>query len=145
MRRILQLDGQPGWRPDAALLPPADPPDASLHTLLRRVPPNSTAWLAFGSAGVAEMLTNWAAHVIELGMGGKMLIAAFDEELLGTLRELGLPAYNYTGVLPPHHFRRAPYLFHRMGYLKATLIQQVWPPLTLSCRPPPLHPRVAPH
>ena len=111
----------------------------------KALPPSSLSWIASAAeaatstplqrffcagvgAGVAEMLTNWAAHVIKLGMGGKMLIAAFDEELLGTLRELGLPAYNYTGVLPPHHFRRAPYLFHRMGYLKATLIQQVCPP-----------------
>ena len=37
-----------------------------------------------------------------------------------------IPVYNYTGALPNEHFRRAPYLFHRMGFMKAELIAQVW-------------------
>ena len=50
---------------------------------------------------------------------------AFDETLLEALHERRIPAYNYTGALPAEHFRHAPHLFHRMGYLKAECIRLV--------------------
>ena len=54
-----------------------------------------------------------------------MQIGAFDGTALWAMRERGLPAYNISGALPEVHFRHAPYLFHRMGFLKAELIAQV--------------------
>ena len=43
----------------------------------------------------------------------------------GMLRARRIPAYNYSGALPHIHFRGTPFLFHRMGFLKATAIRQV--------------------
>ena len=68
---------------------------------------------------------NWAHHVIKLGYAWQMVIAAFDEALLVALHERRIPAYNYTGALPSTHFRHAPHLFHRMGYLKAECIRLI--------------------
>lgn len=113
------------WRPDASLLPPQRPANASMEQLLQYVPKGGTAWLAFGNSGVTEMLLNWAHHVIQRGYSRQMVIAAFDETLLLSLHERRLPAYNYTGALPITHFRHAPHLFHRMGYLKADCIRLV--------------------
>ena len=115
----------PHWRPDPSLPPPRRAANASMEQLLEYVPIGGHAWLAFGNAGVSEMLMNWAHHVLALGAGRQMVIAAFDEPLLLTLHSYGLPAYNYSGALPPTHFRHAPYLFHRMGFLKAELIVHV--------------------
>ena len=128
VRRLLQLDGQPQWTTASVVgrpLPAVHPPNADVATILSAVPAGGTAWLGFGSAGVLEMLTNWAHHVIQLGYGDAMLIGAFDETILRELRARGLPAYNLSGALPEVHFRHAPYLFHRMGFLKAELIAQV--------------------
>ena len=125
VRALLQADGMPHWRPDPSLLPPRRAANASMEQLLEYVPIGGHAWLAFGNAGVSEMLMNWAHHVLALGAGRQMVIAAFDEPLLLTLHSYGLPAYNYSGALPPTHFRHAPYLFHRMGFLKAELIVHV--------------------
>ena len=58
-------------------------------------------------------------------MGERTVIASFDDELLHTLRRLRLPAYNFSGALPGEHFRRAPYLFHRMGFLKVRGVTDV--------------------
>ena len=68
---------------------------------------------------------NWAEHVIRLGHGWHMVVAAFDLPLLHQLHEHAIPCYNYSGALPATHFRHAPYLFHRMGYLKADCIRLV--------------------
>ncbi len=125
VRALLRADGADAWRPDARRLPAARPANASMEQLLEHVPVGGTAWLAFGNAGVTEMLLNWVAHVIERGYGKAMVIAAFDEPLLLTLHSLRVPVYNYSGALPPTHFRHAPYLFHRMGFLKAELITHV--------------------
>ena len=75
-----------------------------MEELLEGVPVGGHAWLAFGNSGVSEMLFNWAQHVIELGFGRQMVIAAFDEPLLIRLRELLLPVYNYTVHLPISRF-----------------------------------------
>ena len=125
VRRLLQADGMTRWRPDLSKLPPQRPADASMEVLLDHVAVGGTAWLAFGNAGVTEMLMNWAHHVIALGYGWHMVVAAFDEVLLLALHERRIPAYNYTGALPTTHFRHAPHLFHRMGYLKAECIRLV--------------------
>mmetsp|Transcript_7493 Transcript_7493/g.12720 ORF Transcript_7493/g.12720 Transcript_7493/m.12720 type:complete len:806 (+) Transcript_7493:15-2432(+) len=124
VRRLLQLDGIAQWRPSytPSMSVGIDMP---LDQILVRVPKGEMAWLAFGSAGVQEMLFNWAHHVLALGFGDSMLIAAFDTTILKALIEKQLPAYNYSGALPEVHFRHAPYLFHRMGFLKAELISQV--------------------
>jgi len=77
VRRLLQLDGQPRWTTASVVgrpLPAVHPPNADVDTILAAVPAGGTAWLGFGSAGVLEMLTNWAHHVIQLGHGGAMLI-----------------------------------------------------------------------
>ena len=58
--RMLAEDGLPEWRPDASLLPPQKPPDATMGELLAAVPAGGTALLAFGNAGGASMLKNWA-------------------------------------------------------------------------------------
>ncbi|KOO29623.1 glycosyltransferase family 77 protein [Chrysochromulina tobinii] len=106
-------------------------PGATMAELLSAVPvgtsttESGTAWLAFGNAGATEMLMNWVHHVCKLGMGARTVIAAYDAELLATLRGLRIPAYNYTGALPQIHFRGTPFLFHRMGYLKAMTIREV--------------------
>ena len=123
--RMLAEDGLPEWRPDASLLPPQKPPDATMGELLAAVPAGGTALLAFGNAGGASMLKNWAYHILKLGLGRAMVIAAFDDVLFRELRALQLPAYNYSGALPSIHFRGTPFLFHRMGFLKATAIRQV--------------------
>jgi hypothetical protein len=125
VRALLQADGMRKWTPDPALLPPRRPANASMDQLLEHVPIGGHAWLAFGNAGVSEMLLNWAAHVLQLGAGWQMVIAAFDVPLLLSLHAHGLPCYNYSGALPATHFRHAPYLFHRMGFLKAELIVHV--------------------
>ena len=125
VRRLLQADGMPRWRPDLRKLPPQRPANASMEVLLQHVPVGGTAWLAFGNSGVTEMLMNWAHHVISLGYAWQMVVAAFDEPLLLALHERRIPAYNYTGALPATHFRHAPHLFHRMGYLKAECIRLV--------------------
>ena len=135
VRRLLQADDMLSWRPDLSKLPPQRPADASMEKLLEHVPRGGTAWLAFGNAGVTEMLLNWAHHVIALGYGWQMVVAAFDEALLLSLHERRIPAYNYTGALPTTHFRHAPYLFHRMGYLKADCIRLVLE--TGRCAPAP--------
>lgn len=96
-----------------------------MDVLLKDVPVNGTAWLAFGNAGVTEMLTNWLYHVCRLGLGRRLVVAAYDEELLLFLRARRVPAYNYTGALPSIHFRGTPFLFHRMGFLKARTIREV--------------------
>eukprot|EP00965_Chrysotila_dentata_P112683 3723808-Pleurochrysis_carterae.AAC.1 len=70
------------------------------------------------------MLLNWVSHMLRLRLGRSLLVAAFDDELVGVLRARRIPTYNYSGALPSTHFRHAPYLFHRMGYLKAVLIAQ---------------------
>ena len=54
-----------------------------------------------------------------------MVVAAFDLPLLHQLHEHAIPCYNYSGALPATHFRHAPHLFHRMGFLKAELIVHV--------------------
>ena len=125
VRRLLQADGMPSWMPDVSRLPPQRPADASMEQLLEHVPIGGTAWLAFGNSGVTEMLMNWVHHVVALGHGWDMVVAAFDTELLLALHARRIPAYNYTGALPATHFRHAPYLFHRMGYLKADCIRLV--------------------
>ena len=56
--------------------------------------------------------------VCELGHCRRMVVAAYDEELLALLRARRIPCYNYTGALPTIHFRGTPFLFHRMGFLK---------------------------
>ena len=93
--RMLAEDGLPEWRPDASLLPPQKPPDATMGELLAAVPAGGTALLAFGNAGGASMLKNWAYHILKLGLGRAMVIAAFDDVLFRELRALQLPAYNY--------------------------------------------------
>jgi hypothetical protein len=77
VRRLLQLDGQPGWTAASVVgrtMPALPPPNADVDTILSRVPAGGTAWLGFGSAGVLEMLTNWAHHVIQLGYGNSMMV-----------------------------------------------------------------------
>lgn len=125
VRHMLQQDGLRDWRPDPALLPPQAPAGASMATLLSGVPRGEIAWLAFGNAGCTEMLMNWCHHVLQLGHGSRMVVAAYDNELFLTLRERRIPAYNYSGALPPIHFRGTPFLFHRMGFLKALTIREV--------------------
>ena len=125
VRRLLQADGMLRWRPDPAKLPPQRPANASMEVLMEHVPIGGHAWLAFGNSGVTEMLMNWCHHVIKLGLGSQMVVAAFDEPLLLQLHARRIPAYNYSGALPATHFRHAPYLFHRMGFLKAELITHV--------------------
>ena len=125
VRRLLQADGMPSWRPDLRKLPPQRPANASMLELLEHVPVGGHAWLAFGNSGVTEMLFNWCHHVIGLGLGWNLVVAAFDVPLLRALRERRIPAYNYSGALPATHFRHAPHLFHRMGFLKAELIVHV--------------------
>ena len=127
VRKLLRADGMPSWRPadPAKELPPRRPANATMSHLLEHVPVGGNAWLAFGNSGVTEMLLNWAHHVMALGAGWQMVVAAFDEPLLLTLHEHGIPAYNYSGALPATHFRHAPHLFHRMGFLKAQLIREV--------------------
>ena len=56
VRRLLREGGLDEWRPDAACLPEQAPAGASMDVLLKDVPVNGTAWLAFGNAGVTEML-----------------------------------------------------------------------------------------
>jgi hypothetical protein len=114
VRRLLQANGMPSWRPDLRKLPPQRPANASMEQLLEHVPVGGHAWLAFGNSGVTEMLFNWCHHVIGLGMGWQLVVAAFDVPLLHALREMRVPAYNYSGALPATHFRHAPHLFHRM-------------------------------
>ena len=104
---------------------PQRPANASMLELLEHVPVGGHAWLAFGNSGVTEMLFNWCHHVIGLGLGWNLVVAAFDVPLLRALRERRIPAYNYSGALPATHFRHAPHLFHRMGFLKAELIVHV--------------------
>ena len=125
VRRLLQADGMPSWRPDLRKLPPQRRANSSMLELLEHVPVGGHAWLAFGNSGVTEMLFNWCHHVIGLGLGWQMVVAAFDVPLLIALRERRIPAYNYSGALPATHFRHAPHLFHRMGFLKAELIVHV--------------------
>jgi hypothetical protein len=150
VRALLRADGMPEWRADSARLPPPRPANASIEHLLEHVAVGGTAWLAFGNSGVTEMLLNWAHHVIRLGFGFQMVVAAFDEPLLLELHRQArnrsasartlpepsslhppsapsqcIPAYNYSGALPSRHFRHAPHLFHRMGFLKAELIVHV--------------------
>ena len=125
VRRLLQADGMLRWRPDPAKLPPQRPANASMEVLMEHVPIGGHAWLAFGNSGVTEMLMNWCHHVIGLGLGSQMVVAAFDVPLLLELHARRIPAYNYSGALPATHFRHAPYLFHRMGFLKAELITHV--------------------
>lgn len=125
VRRLLQADGMPSWQPDCARLPPQLPANASMDLLLQHVPLGGHAWLGFGNSGVTEMLFNWVHHLVDLGVGWQMVVAAFDEPLLRELRRRRIPAYNYSGALPATHFRHAPYLFHRMGFLKAELITHV--------------------
>jgi len=131
VRRMLAQDGLHEWRPDPTCFPPQRRPGATMAELLSAVPvgtsttASGTAWLAFGNAGATEMLMNWVHHVCKLGMGARTVIAAYDAELLATLRGLRIPAYNYTGALPQIHFRGTPFLFHRMGYLKAMTIREV--------------------
>ena len=59
VRHMLRQDGLMEWRPDASQLPTQLHAGASMAELLRAVPINGTAWLAFGNAGVTEMLMNW--------------------------------------------------------------------------------------
>ena len=125
VRRLLAEDGLPQWRPDPAMLPPQAPAGASMAELLKSVPPGGVAWLAFGNSGVTEMLMNWVHWVVALGKSHAMVVAAYDEGLLHTLRALRVPAYNYSGGLPHIHFRGTPFLFHRMGFLKALTIKEV--------------------
>lgn len=94
VRRMLRQDSLADWRPDPSLLPEQLPAGASMAQLLKDVPVNGTAWLAFGNAGVTEMLMNWVHWVLKLGLGNRFVIAAFDDELLLHLRSLRLPAYN---------------------------------------------------
>ena len=132
VRRLLQADGMPSWRPDLRKLPPQRPANASMLELLEHVPVGGHAWLAFGNSGVTEMLFNWCHHVIGLGLGWNLVVAAFDVPLLRALRERRIPAYNYSGALPATHFRHAPHLFHRMGFLKALTIKEVLLPRSCS-------------
>ena len=125
VRRMLQEDGLASWRPDPSLLPPQACAAASMGDLLREVPVNGTAWLAFGNSGATEMLMNWAHWVLTLGFGNAMVVAAYDDSLFSRLRSLQIPAYNLSGALPEMHFRGTPFLFHRMGYLKAMTIMEV--------------------
>ena len=126
VRRMLREEGLHEWSHDPQCFPPQQRPGASMAELLRNVPAaHGTAWLAFGNAGVTEMLLNWVFHVCKLGMGFRTVVAAYDAELFATLRERQIPAYNYTGALPHIHFRGTPFLFHRMGYLKAMTIREV--------------------
>ena len=125
VRRMLREDGLDQWWPDPSLLPPQLPAGASMAELLHAVPVHGTAWLAFGNAGVTEMLMNWCAWTLRLGLGSRMVVAAYDDELLGVLRSRRIPAYNYSGALPQIHFRGTPFLFHRMGFLKARTIREV--------------------
>ena len=125
VRKLLQQGGLGEWRPSSTCFPPQARPGASMGELLREVPKNGTAWLAFGNAGVTEMLMNWVHAVCKLGVGGRIVVAAYDADLLATLRTLSIPSYNYTGALPQIHFRGTPFLFHRMGFLKAMTIKEV--------------------
>ena len=63
VRRMLRADGLNNWKPDPTQLPPQAPAGASMEELLQHVPVNGTAWLAFGNAGVTEMLMNWVSWV----------------------------------------------------------------------------------
>ena len=63
--------------------------------------------------------------MVALGKSDAMVVAAYDEGLLHALRALRVPAYNYSGGLPRIHFRGTPFLFHRMGFLKALTIKEV--------------------
>ena len=92
MRALLQADGMAKWRADTSKLPPRRPANASMEQLLEHVPRGASAWLAFGNAGVTEMLLNWAHHVIAQGHGWHMVVAAFDLPLLTTLHLHGIPA-----------------------------------------------------
>jgi hypothetical protein len=120
LRSMLAEDGLWEWRPPPEQLPPQAAPGASMDQLLAAVPAGGVAWLTFGNAGVAEMLMNWVAHALRLGLGRALVVAAYDAELLRLLRERRIPCYNYTGGLPEHHFRGTPFLFHRMGFLKVS-------------------------
>lgn len=88
---MLRQDGLDEWWPDPALLPPQQPAGASMAELLHAVPTNDTAWLAFGNAGATEMLMNWVYHTLKLKLGSKLVIAAYDNELLTYLRVRFLP------------------------------------------------------
>ena len=131
VRKLLRIDWDEDWHGSKVAQSVNKPkPRTSkgyedCETLLADVPVGGTAWVGFGSAGVVEMLINWAHHVIELGMGRSMLIGAFDRTAVVELQRRGLPTYNLSGALPEAHFRHAPYLFHRMGFLKAELILKV--------------------
>ena len=125
VRHMLAQDGLPEWRPDPALLPPQAPAGASMAQLLAKVPVGGIAWLAFGNSGVTEMLMNWVHYVLLLRQGHAMVVACYDDELFERMRSLRIPAYNYTGGLPNIHFRGTPFLFHRMGFLKAMTIKEV--------------------
>lgn len=103
IRRMLQQDGLAEWRPDPSLLPPQQPAGASMSELLRAVPVGGTAWLAFGNAGATEMLMNWIFWTLKLGLGDRLVIAAYDNALLGYLRERRLPAYNCASRASPRH------------------------------------------
>lgn len=108
VRRMLRQDGLDEWWPDPALLPPQQPAGASMAELLHAVPTNDTAWLAFGNAGATEMLMNWVYHTLKLKLGSKLVIAAYDNELLTYLRVRKLPAYNcvYATFRPGQRFGR---------------------------------------
>ena len=125
VRGLLQEDGMERWAPNLGADAPCHAANASMVELLAEVPTGGTAWLAFGNSGVTEMLFNWVHHVVALGKSHSLLVAAFDDDLFRSLRAKRIPAYNYSGALPPTHFRHAPYLFHRMGFLKAELIRLV--------------------
>jgi len=126
VRHMLAQDGFEQWSPDPSLLPPQAPAGASMDELLSAVPrAGGIAWLAFGNSGATEMLLNWVHHVIALRKGHAMVVACYDDGLFVHLRRLRVPAYNYSGALPPVHFRGTPFLFHRMGFLKAMTIKEV--------------------
>lgn len=76
-------------------------------------------------------------QVLARGYGKQMVVAAFDEPLLLKLHTMRIPAYNYTGALPSAHFRHAPHLFHRMGFLKAECIRLVLETGRHGASPPP--------
>ena len=122
---MLREDGLDQWWPDPSLLPPQLPAGASMAELLHAVPVHGTAWLAFANAGVTEMLMNCALRDPRA-----------SASLLGWLSRYtttNCSACCVHAVFPrtpqrralPRSTRGTPFLFHRMGFLKARTIREV--------------------
>eukprot|EP00756_Hemistasia_phaeocysticola_P043465 Hpha_TRINITY_DN17041_c0_g1::TRINITY_DN17041_c0_g1_i1::g.166553::m.166553/K20784/XEG113; arabinosyltransferase len=98
--------------------------DLSPATLRRLAGPGGVLTLTFANRFALDMVLNWHAHVMRIGIT-EYLVAATDTELLTSLRDRGVQAALFTTEMPSGQAKWGSQGFMAMGRTKGALVSAV--------------------